>query len=65
MQSHSLLSFVTILLCLSLTNGAVQMSRQGCGQSKGCLFRPVGCDPMVDCTLGKLIFRRFNKSRQL
>uniref|UniRef100_A0A914CM06 DOMON domain-containing protein n=1 Tax=Acrobeloides nanus TaxID=290746 RepID=A0A914CM06_9BILA len=26
------------------------MTRDGCGETKGCLFKPAGCDPMRDCT---------------
>ncbi|KAF7639877.1 DOMON domain-containing protein [Meloidogyne graminicola] len=29
----------------------VDMDRNGCGETKGCLFRPNGCDPMLDCTI--------------
>uniref|UniRef100_A0A0R3PF10 Ig-like domain-containing protein n=1 Tax=Angiostrongylus costaricensis TaxID=334426 RepID=A0A0R3PF10_ANGCS len=29
--------------------------RDGCGKTKACLFKPAGCDPNLDCTIG-LIF---------
>jgi hypothetical protein len=34
----------------------VQMNRDGCGEVKGCLFKPAGCDPMRDCTIGIIFY---------
>ncbi|KHN82578.1 Putative ferric-chelate reductase 1 -like protein [Toxocara canis] len=32
------------------------MSRMGCGETKGCLFKPAGCDPALDCTIALIFF---------
>jgi len=32
------------------------MDREGCGETKGCLFKPAGCDPMRDCTIGIIFY---------
>uniref|UniRef100_A0A915EHE5 Uncharacterized protein n=1 Tax=Ditylenchus dipsaci TaxID=166011 RepID=A0A915EHE5_9BILA len=32
------------------------MNRSGCGETKGCLFKPAGCDPQLDCTLGIVFY---------
>uniref|UniRef100_A0AC34GU31 DOMON domain-containing protein n=1 Tax=Panagrolaimus sp. ES5 TaxID=591445 RepID=A0AC34GU31_9BILA len=32
------------------------MDRDGCGEIKGCLFKPAGCDPMRDCTIGIIFY---------
>ncbi|PIO63343.1 hypothetical protein TELCIR_15057, partial [Teladorsagia circumcincta] len=29
---------------------------EGCGTTKACLFKPSGCDPNLDCTLGLIFF---------
>ncbi|KAI6233895.1 DOMON domain-containing protein [Aphelenchoides fujianensis] len=44
------------LLVNALAGRAADMTRAGCGETKGCLFRPAGCDPQVDCTLGMIFF---------
>ncbi|PIO70655.1 hypothetical protein TELCIR_07483 [Teladorsagia circumcincta] len=31
-------------------------NREGCGTTKACLFKPSGCDPNLDCTLGLIFF---------
>lgn len=36
----------TLQLCASSLN------QTGCGGTKGCLFKPTGCDPATDCTVG-------------
>ncbi|VDL74597.1 unnamed protein product [Nippostrongylus brasiliensis] len=38
------------------TNAAVLMNREGCGTTKACLFKPAGCDPNLDCTIGLIFF---------
>lgn len=53
MEPKRLRTLFTFLAFFNFSSNAVQMTREGCGESKGCLFRPAGCDPMVDCTLGK------------
>ncbi|KAE9419136.1 hypothetical protein Angca_004222, partial [Angiostrongylus cantonensis] len=30
--------------------------RDGCGKTKACLFKPVGCNPNLDCTIGLIFF---------
>ncbi|KJH49281.1 hypothetical protein DICVIV_04603 [Dictyocaulus viviparus] len=30
--------------------------RDGCGKTKACLFKPLGCDPNLDCTIGLVFF---------
>ncbi|KHJ90675.1 hypothetical protein OESDEN_09477 [Oesophagostomum dentatum] len=30
--------------------------REGCGTTKACLFKPAGCDPNLDCTIGLIFF---------
>uniref|UniRef100_A0AC34RIT2 Secreted protein n=1 Tax=Panagrolaimus sp. JU765 TaxID=591449 RepID=A0AC34RIT2_9BILA len=32
------------------------MNREGCGETKGCLFKPAGCDPMRDCTIAVIFY---------
>lgn len=32
------------------------MDRLGCGETKGCLFKPAGCDPSLDCTIALIFF---------
>ncbi|VDM77932.1 unnamed protein product [Strongylus vulgaris] len=32
------------------------ISRDGCGTTKACLFKPAGCDPNLDCTIGLIFF---------
>uniref|UniRef100_A0A914VS41 DOMON domain-containing protein n=1 Tax=Plectus sambesii TaxID=2011161 RepID=A0A914VS41_9BILA len=31
---------------------AQSLNQTGCGNTKGCLFKPIGCDPATDCTVG-------------
>uniref|UniRef100_A0A7E4VC55 DOMON domain-containing protein n=1 Tax=Panagrellus redivivus TaxID=6233 RepID=A0A7E4VC55_PANRE len=49
-----------IALALLAATGAlaqmVVMDREGCGETKGCLFKPAGCDPMRDCTIGIIFY---------
>ncbi|KAI6216022.1 hypothetical protein M3Y94_00454300 [Aphelenchoides besseyi] len=54
MSQHGWLLHILFAL-LSSTTWA-DMSRAGCGESKGCLFRPAGCNPMLDCTLGMIFY---------
>uniref|UniRef100_A0A0N4Z7U5 DOMON domain-containing protein n=1 Tax=Parastrongyloides trichosuri TaxID=131310 RepID=A0A0N4Z7U5_PARTI len=35
-------------------DSAVKLSRDGCGETKACLFKPPGCDPNLDCTMGAM-----------
>lgn len=30
--------------------------RTGCGSTKGCLFKPLGCDPNLDCTTAIIFY---------
>lgn len=32
------------------------MDRSDCGHTKGCLFKPTGCDPHIDCTISLMFF---------
>ncbi|KAH7729597.1 Protein Y57G11A.4 [Aphelenchoides avenae] len=32
------------------------MNRDGCGETKGCLFKPAGCIPNLDCTMGIIFY---------
>jgi hypothetical protein len=34
----------------------IDMNRDGCGETKGCLFKPAGCIPSLDCTIGIIFF---------
>src|SRR4051794_8531696 len=42
--------FLILHNVIQLILGQVIMTRDGCGETKGCLFKPAGCDPMRDCT---------------
>uniref|UniRef100_A0A1I7ZPR1 DOMON domain-containing protein n=1 Tax=Steinernema glaseri TaxID=37863 RepID=A0A1I7ZPR1_9BILA len=41
---------------LSVYGLAEEMSRAGCGETKGCLFKPAGCNPNLDCTIAIVFF---------
>ncbi|VDO37013.1 unnamed protein product [Haemonchus placei] len=34
----------------------LNLFRDGCGTTKACLFKPSGCDPNLDCTIGLIFF---------
>ncbi|CAK5085422.1 unnamed protein product [Meloidogyne enterolobii] len=53
MFSASLYFLFTLFLFLRLNFNVVGMDldRNGCGKTKGCLFRPNGCNPMLDCAI--------------
>jgi hypothetical protein len=42
--------FLILHNVIQIIFGQVLMTRDGCGETKGCLFKPAGCDPMRDCT---------------
>lgn len=37
------------------TFAKIDMNRNGCGDTKACLFKPAGCNPQLDCTIGILL----------
>jgi len=45
-----------VLIFSQLINGEIFLDRNGCGKTKGCFFKPAGCDPQLDCTLGVIFF---------
>ncbi|CAP38334.1 Protein CBG21575 [Caenorhabditis briggsae] len=45
-------SFVLILCALVVVSNGIHVNTTGCGTSKVCIFRPRGCDPNLDCTIG-------------
>ncbi|ETN86770.1 hypothetical protein NECAME_16142, partial [Necator americanus] len=57
MMSSAFYNICTILtISLMVTNSEVLMNREGCGTTKACLFKPSGCDPNLDCTIGLIFF---------
>ncbi|KAK6752605.1 hypothetical protein RB195_003803 [Necator americanus] len=57
MMSSAIYNICTILtISLMVTNSEVLMNREGCGTTKACLFKPSGCDPNLDCTIGLIFF---------
>ncbi|XGW27551.1 hypothetical protein V3C99_007840 [Haemonchus contortus] len=48
--------FVVYTVTVSNINAEVLMNRDGCGTTKACLFKPSGCDPNLDCTIGLIFF---------
>ncbi|CAJ0603832.1 unnamed protein product [Cylicocyclus nassatus] len=44
------------IVAITLTDAEVLMNRDGCGTTKACLFKPAGCDPNLDCTIGLIFF---------
>ncbi|TMS37857.1 hypothetical protein L596_004702 [Steinernema carpocapsae] len=49
-------AFSLVFPLLAVSSLAEQMSREGCGETKGCLFKPAGCDPSLDCTIAVVFF---------
>uniref|UniRef100_A0A0K0CZM3 DOMON domain-containing protein n=1 Tax=Angiostrongylus cantonensis TaxID=6313 RepID=A0A0K0CZM3_ANGCA len=47
---------MTMAITVILTEGELLMNRDGCGKTKACLFKPVGCNPNLDCTIGLIFF---------
>ncbi|KAI1715452.1 ferric-chelate reductase 1 [Ditylenchus destructor] len=46
-----------VFLCnFATVEARIDMNRNGCGETKGCMFKPAGCDPQLDCTLGIIFF---------
>ncbi|CAD5225288.1 unnamed protein product [Bursaphelenchus xylophilus] len=56
LQRFRACSIILSLALLSPAQAAIELTRNGCGETKGCLFRPSGCDPMVDCTIGMIFY---------
>ncbi|KAK0398281.1 hypothetical protein QR680_002512 [Steinernema hermaphroditum] len=51
------LRVVSLLIpVLAVSVLAEEMSRDGCGETKGCLFKPAGCNPNLDCTIAIVFF---------
>lgn len=53
-----MLTAVLMMAAMALmgSDAAVLMNREGCGTTKACLFKPAGCDPNLDCTIGLIFF---------
>ncbi|EYB99388.1 hypothetical protein Y032_0123g1178 [Ancylostoma ceylanicum] len=57
MMSSAICYLAVLLLATAIvTNSEVLMNREGCGTTKACLFKPAGCDPNLDCTIGLIFF---------
>ncbi|CEF70927.1 DOMON domain-containing protein [Strongyloides ratti] len=50
----SLIFLLVTIIGLSKSDLAVKLTRDGCGETKACLFKPPGCDPSLDCTMGAM-----------
>uniref|UniRef100_A0A0N5C6L0 DOMON domain-containing protein n=1 Tax=Strongyloides papillosus TaxID=174720 RepID=A0A0N5C6L0_STREA len=55
MKQFYQISFVLVtILSLTKSDPAIKLTRDGCGETKACLFKPPGCDPSLDCTMGAM-----------
>ena len=60
----SIIFFFTSLLMTIFLSSMAQaisspelfMDRHGCGETKGCLFKPAGCNPMLDCSIAIMFY---------
>ncbi|EGT53998.1 hypothetical protein CAEBREN_08225 [Caenorhabditis brenneri] len=43
---------VFVFACVAAVGNAIFINSTGCGTTKMCMFRPRGCDPNLDCTIG-------------
>lgn len=57
--SYCLFYMCTVFLLLTTFAIALEIDRKECGETKGCLFKPAGCDPQLDCTIGIFNFCLF------
>lgn len=46
------IKFITI-------SAELQMNSSGCDKTKSCMFKPNGCDPQLDCTLGNFVIKLY------
>lgn len=47
------LNFLLLILFFNYgTDAKIDMNRNNCGDTKVCLFKPAGCNPQLDCTIG-------------
>lgn len=45
-------NYLILLSHFILNYAKIDMNRNGCGDTKACLFKPAGCNPQLDCTIG-------------
>uniref|UniRef100_A0AC35TLI4 DOMON domain-containing protein n=1 Tax=Rhabditophanes sp. KR3021 TaxID=114890 RepID=A0AC35TLI4_9BILA len=53
-MKRSQIVLIFALIATATPDPAVVLSRDGCGETKACLFKPPGCDPNLDCTMGAM-----------
>ncbi|KAJ1372137.1 hypothetical protein KIN20_034214 [Parelaphostrongylus tenuis] len=51
-----LIRMIMATLAVFVIGAELSMNRDGCGKTKACLFKPAGCDPNLDCTIGLIFY---------